>query len=195
MDKNISSIQDKKYYVGLLDPKEHIFRYVISLSLAPFDWKKYTFNNRIFIENKIFNELFEKGIYTNSISCYLKIFNQSELDNFKKTEIILHLMAVYNLQLYIFDTDIVKLSDLDTTKYQYFICNLSSNKDIIFFNGFLNNSVYDLKLEDNIKKARLFNLSDAIINVDRLHQKYKGYKKGMNWCYIRNNDPILSISL
>lgn len=182
------STQDKqkKYYVGLLDPKNNIFKYVCS---STFDCDGYLANN------EIFSKLFENNIFTNTVTtpCGTKIFSQSELDEFKKSEIILSLMNNYNLQIYTFDTDIADYDSIATENKQYYIYYLPhffiflSNDNIIFFNGFLNcKETYHLKLENNIEKAKLFNRADAIINIHRLWRS--GHK---GWTYIKKDDPDL----
>lgn len=123
------STQDKqkRYYVGLLDPKNHIFKYICS---STFDCDGYLVNN------EIFSKLFENNIFTNTVTtpCGTKIFSQSELDEFKKSEIILSLMNKYNLQIYTFDTDIADYDSIATENKQYYIYYLSDDNDnLIFF--------------------------------------------------------------
>lgn len=173
-----------EYYVGLLDRKTHIFRY---MSLFTLDWDKEKSPH----SSEIFDKLFENGILTTSITSYdnLKIFKQHELDEFMNSELISSLMVNGNMMVCTFNTEIVNYSDLDSNKNQYYIYSLI-DKDIIFFNGFLigNIDTYDLKLEDRIEKAKLYNRAETIINMDRLEEKSKNNVK---WFVIKKNDPLL----
>lgn len=170
------------YYVGLLDRKTHIFRYV---SLSTLDWDK----EKSPLSSKIFDKLFENGVLTTSVTAdNLKIFRQHELDKFMNSELISSLMINGNMMVCTFNTEIVNYSDLDSNKNQYYIYSLT-DKNIIFFNGFLiGDGFYDLKLEDKIEKAKLYNRAETIINMDRLEEKSKNNVK---WFIIKKNDPLL----